>query len=165
MQLQDFKATFLREVAALGRELDLYPGETSLWKELPGLPNSAGTLFLHLAGNLQHFLGATLGRTGYVRDREAEFTNRGVPRETIKKELEQARQAILTTFSKLDESMLGELFPARKQGMELSTQQMLFHLLSHLAYHLGQIDYHRRAVTGDASSANTLPLAELVPKT
>ncbi|MGL4610105.1 MAG: hypothetical protein ACRCYY_10515 [Trueperaceae bacterium] len=83
----------------------------------------------------------------------------------MKKELGATRQAILTTFSKLDESVLGQLFPDRKQGMELSTQQMLFHLLSHLAYHLGQIDYHRRAVTGDGASANTLPLAELVPKT
>jgi uncharacterized damage-inducible protein DinB len=165
MILDDFKRTFLREVAPLGRELDLYPDEESLWKELPGLPNSAGTLFLHLAGNLQHFLGATLGQTGYVRDRDAEFASRDVPRETIRKELRATRQAILTTFSKLDESALDQLFPARKQGMELSTQQMLFHLLSHLAYHLGQIDYHRRAVAGDTTSANTLPLAELVVKT
>jgi uncharacterized damage-inducible protein DinB len=164
MILDDFKRTFLREVATLRRELDLYPDEESIWKELPGLPNSAGTLFLHLAGNLQHFLGATLGQTGYVRDREAEFGNRGVAREAIEKELRATRQAILTTFSNLDESVLEQLFPARKQGMELSTQQMLFHLLSHLAYHLGQIDYHRRAVTGDETSANTLPLAELVSK-
>jgi uncharacterized damage-inducible protein DinB len=164
MQLQDFKATFLREVAALGRELDLYPDESSVWKELPGLPNSAGTLVLHLAGNLQHFLGATLGGTGYARDREAEFTNRGVPRKTIKKELEQTRQAVITTFSKLTEEKLKEPFPALKHDLQLSTQQMLFHLLSHLAYHLGQIDYHRRAVTGDATSAHTLPLAELASK-
>ncbi|MGL4608861.1 MAG: hypothetical protein ACRCYY_04120 [Trueperaceae bacterium] len=80
MILDDFKRTFLREVATLERELDLYPDEASVWKELPGLPNSAGTLFLHLAGNLQHFLGATLGQTGYVRDRDAEFASRGIAR-------------------------------------------------------------------------------------
>jgi uncharacterized damage-inducible protein DinB len=161
MQLQDFKATFLREVATLGRELDLYPDEASVWKELPGLPNSTGTLILHLAGNLQHFIGATLGQSGYVRNRDLEFSARDISRETLKAHLEQAQQAIIMTFSKLDEERLEQPFPELKRDVQLTTRQMLFHLLTHLAYHLGQLDYHRRVVTGSNVSANAVALTEL----
>ncbi|WP_019588825.1 hypothetical protein [Deinococcus apachensis] len=67
MLLQDLRKLYLREISTLERELDLYPDEASIWSEPPGLPNSAGTLFLHLTGSLQHFFGAVLGKTGYVR--------------------------------------------------------------------------------------------------
>src|SRR4051812_26911639 len=41
--------------------------------------NSFGNLVLHLSGNLNHFVGAQIGGTGYVRDREREFTEPNVP--------------------------------------------------------------------------------------
>lgn len=162
MLLEDLEALYLREVATLERELDLYPDERSIWKELPGLPNPAGTLFLHLAGSLQHFFGAVLGKSGYVRDRAAEFSKRDVPRSEIKQELSRARQGVLAAFANLTEDRLGQVFPVQYADAELSTRLTLLQFLSHLAYHLGQIDYHRRVVTGNSASADAVAASNLI---
>ena len=69
-----------RDLQALDREVNAYPDESSLWEVPEGITNSGGTLVLHLAGNIQHFLGARLADSGYVRDRAKEFSARGVPR-------------------------------------------------------------------------------------
>ncbi len=161
MLLEDLKVLYLREIATLERELDLYPDETSVWKELPGLPNPAGTLFLHLAGSLQHFFGAALGKTGYVRDRSAEFSKRDVPCSELKQELSRARQGVLAAFANLTEDSLGQVYPVKFADAEFSTRLTLLQFLSHLAYHLGQIDYHRRVVTSNSVSANAVAASDL----
>lgn len=164
MLLDDLRALYLREVATLGRELDLYPDDGSVWKQLTGLPNPAGTLFLHLAGSLQHFFGAVLGKSGYVRDRAAEFSRRDVPRSEIQQELSRARQGVIAGFANLSEDRLEKVFPVQYADGEVSTQLTLLQFLSHLAYHLGQIDYHRRVVTGNSASADTVAASNLIEK-
>lgn len=158
---EELKTLYLREVATLERELDLYPDEKSVWKTLPGLPNPAGTLFLHLAGSLQHFFGAVLGQSGYVRDRAAEFSKRDVPRDQLKQELSKARQGVMAGFANLNEDRLEQPFPVQYADEELSIRLTLLQFLSHLAYHLGQVDYHRRAVTGNSASANAIDISDL----
>jgi Protein of unknown function (DUF1572) len=159
--LGDLKVLYLREIATLERELDLYPDDTSVWKELPGLPNPAGNLMLHLAGSLQHFFGATLGKTLYQRNREAEFTKRNVPRSDLKQELSKARQGVIAAFDNLTEDSLRQVFPVHFADAPFSTRLTLLQFLSHLAYHLGQIDYHRRVVTGSNVSANAIAASDL----
>jgi hypothetical protein len=162
--IENLKLLYLREVTTLERELDLYPDDASVWKELPGLPNSAGTLFLHVSGSLQHFFGAVLGGSGYVRNREAEFSRRGVPRSELRQELLGARQGVLAAFATLTEGSLEQVFPANFADAPFSTQLTLLQFLSHLAYHLGQIDYHRRVVTGDSSSANAIAASDIITR-
>ena len=43
------------------------------------------------------------------------------------------------------------------------TEDWLIHLAVHLSYHLGQIDYHRRLLTGSAETVNTVNPRELNP--
>jgi hypothetical protein len=162
--IENLKLLYLREITTLERELNLYPDGSSVWKDLPGLPNSAGTLFLHVSGSLQHFFGAVLGGSGYVRDREAEFSKRGVPRSEISKELLNARQGVLAAFAKLTEDSLEQVFPATFADAPFSTKLTLLQFLSHLAYHLGQIDYHRRVVTGNSTSANAIAASDLIQR-
>jgi uncharacterized damage-inducible protein DinB len=164
MLTEELKAILLRDLAGVERELDLYPDDASVWKNIPGLPNSAGNLVLHLAGSCQHFFGAVLGNTGYVRNREEEFTRRDVPRNELKRELSAARQGILAAFANLTENSLNQVFPAKITDTEFSTRLTILQLITHLAYHLGQIDYHRRAVTGNNTSANTIAADDLVQK-
>jgi hypothetical protein len=164
MLLEDLKAIYLREVATLERELALYPDDSSLWTVLPGVPNPAGTLFLHLAGSLQHFFGATLGKSGYVRDRAAEFSRRDVPKSELEQELANARRGVIAGFAALTEDQLGETFPVRFADDAFSTRLTLLQFSSHLAYHLGQIDYHRRVVTGNNGSANAVAASELAAR-
>lgn len=162
MLLQHLKALYLREIATLERELDLYPDDASVWKELVGLPNSAGTLFLHLTGSLQYFFGAVLGKSGYLRDRAAEFTRRNVSRSELKEELSSARQSVLAGFASLSNDDLEQVFPVRFADVDFSTELTLLQFSSHLAYHLGQIDYHRRVVTGSTASANAIAASDLI---
>lgn len=150
-----------RELRALRRELDAYPDDASLWAVPPGITNSAGTLLLHLAGNLQHFVGRHLGGTSYVRNRDAEFSRRAVSRAEILRELDAAAAALDAGFARLTAVGLASNFPEPIAGMTFTTGDWLVHLVAHLGYHLGQIDYHRRIVLGDSTTVDAVPVKEL----
>ena len=156
--LQSF---LVRELRSLRRELEHYPDEASLWITPESLPNSAGTLALHLAGNLQHYIGAQLGRSGYVRDRERQFSARDVPRSQILAEIDAAEEAIRNTLPRLTPEELAADYPEAVGGVRLRTDAYLLQVTVHLAYHLGQIDYHRRTVTGDQTSVGAVATADL----
>ncbi len=140
-----------RDLRAVGQQIEAYDDESDLWKLVPGIENSAGTLALHIAGNIQHFIGAQLGGTGYVRDREAEFGDRNVPRSVLLEGIEAAGSALEKGVAGLDAEALGAEYPLEVGGIKHTTGGFLVHLAAHLTYHHGQIDYHRRAVTGDGA--------------
>lgn len=150
-------AILARDLRTLRREVEAYPDETLVWRELPGIPNTAGTLVLHLTGNLQHYVGAHLGGTGYVRDRPAEFARRNVPRAELLREIEKAEAAI----ARLKDPDLTAEFPELIGGHRVATGEFLMHLVSHFTYHLGQLDYHRRVVTGMPGGVGAIGIAEL----
>lgn len=150
-----------RELAAVRRSVEAYPDDESLWAERPGFPNAGGTLSLHVAGNIRHYVGAVLGRSGYVRDRDAEFSRRGVPRAVVVAEIEEARTAVERALGALSDDALSAPYPQDISGRTVSTADFLVHLATHLAFHLGQLDYHRRAVTGDRRSIDAVASAAL----
>ncbi|MDQ6829630.1 MAG: DinB family protein [Gemmatimonadota bacterium] len=150
-----------RDIAALRRSVEAYPDDASVWAERPGFPNVGGTLVLHLAGNLQHFVGAVLGKSGYKRDRDAEFARRGVSREALLAELDAADRAIDQGMAAVSEEMLAAPYPIEVAGRTVATGDWLIHLTTHCAYHLGQLDYHRRSVTRDQRSVNAVATSEL----
>jgi len=150
-----------RELRSLERELDAYPDEASVWALPAGIKNSAGTLVLHLAGNLQHFIGRHLGDTSYVRDRDSEFSKRNVSRAELKRELSAASAAVDAGFGKLRSDTLATEYPERVGGLAFSTGDWLIHLSIHLGYHLGQVDYHRRLVTGSDQTVDTVSVKAL----
>lgn len=151
----------VRELRAVQRELDAYPDDAAVWRTIPGVPNTGGTLALHLAGNLQHFIGAILGGTGYVRDRDAEFARRDVPRAELRAGIDAAIAAVERTFAGLREDALATPYPEPIAKRTVHATTFALHLLAHLAYHLGQLDSHRRAVTGDAAGVDALSVREL----
>jgi uncharacterized protein DUF664 len=154
-------AIFDRDFRTLTREVESYRDQDELWQIVPGMPNPAGTLVLHLAGNLRHYIGARLGGTDYVRDRAAEFSRRDVSRADLLAEIEAARLEVARTFAELDEGSLPPLFPDLIADHHIETKDYLLHLLTHFAYHLGQIDIHRRIVTGNASGVGAVRPVEL----
>jgi uncharacterized damage-inducible protein DinB len=161
MLLPAIAALLDRDLRSLRREVEAYPDEPSLWRTVPGISNVGGTLVLHLTGNLQHYLGARLGGTSYVRDRAAEFARRDVPRSELVREIEAARQAVKTAISRTAEAKLAAEFPEAVGGVRVQTGEYLMHLTTHFAYHLGQIDYHRRVVTGSTTAVDAIRPAEL----
>jgi hypothetical protein len=158
MTVEHLHRVFVRDVSALRDELLAYPQEPQIWALAPGIRNSAGTLVLHLCGNVQHFVGALFGRTGYVRDRDAEFSRRDIPRTGLLTERDAALEAIARGFARLTDDALAKPFPEELAGATLPTGLALLHMATHLAYHLGQIDYHRRLVTGQCGEVQALPI-------
>jgi len=158
---QDLSTLFLRDLDGLRREIELYPDDAAPWAEITGLPNRGGTLALHLAGNLRHFVGAILGGSGYVRDRDLEFSARDVPRSELLEKTAAARREVEAALAALDPEVLEADYPLPLGGRIISTRLFLIHLAVHLTFHLGQIDYHRRAATGDSKSAGVIPLSAL----
>ncbi len=151
-----------RELGSLRRELEAYPDERQIWALPPGLPNSAGTLTLHLAGNLRHYVGALLGGTGYIRNRDEEFAARDVPRRVLLEQIAEAESAVEATLPSLSEAQMELPFPEPIREHQLQTGEFLVQLAVHLGYHLGQVSYHRRVVTGDVRGVGALSAADLV---
>ena len=135
---------FERDLQKLKNEIDLYKAEENLWLVKEGIANSAGNLCLHLIGNLSHFIGATLGNTGYIRHREDEFSLKNIPRQDLITNIENCMLIVKTTLQKLTADDLEKEFPQKIFEKSINTEMMLMHLTTHLTYHLGQINYHRR---------------------
>jgi uncharacterized damage-inducible protein DinB len=106
--------------------------------------NSVGHLVLHLTGNLNHFIGGQLGGTGYVRNREREFTETQVPsKEAALAGLDDAVATFRRVVGGLGEQQFLGPHPEGKFGSVLDT---LVHLLAHFALHRGQMSYLVRLV-------------------
>lgn len=158
--LSELSKLTLRDLDGLAAEIRLYPDDATLWREVAGCPNSGGTLVLHLVGNLRHFVGAVLGDSGYVRQRELEFSTRGLSREELLELVAATRAEVEAAYARLDPARLTTTYPITLGDKSLPTGLFLMHLTVHLGFHLGQIDYHRRAATGDKTSAGVIsPLA------
>ena len=157
------RTVILRELRALEREISAYPDDESLWELREGIPNSAGNLSLHLAGNLRHFVGAVLGETGYKRDRNLEFSAKGLTRSELTAIVQAATIELSAAFDKITDEQLDSEYPVVVLDQKLSMLEFLTHLAVHLSYHLGQIDYHRRLLTDSSQSVDTMSPRELTP--
>jgi hypothetical protein len=135
---------FERDLNKLKQEIENYKKEENLWIIDNNISNSAGNLCLHLIGNLNTYIGAVLGKTGYIRDRELEFSLKNVSRDMLLKAIEETKNMIKSSLANLNENDLYLDYPM-EMGYEIkSTYHLLIHLTIHLGYHLGQINYHRR---------------------
>ena len=135
---------FERDLQRLKTEIELYKDEDNLWVLKEGISNTAGNLCLHLLGNLNHYIGAILGNTDYVRYREDEFNLKNIPRQDLLTNIENCRLVVKTILLKLTAEDLAKEFEQKVFDRPVTTEMMLMHLTTHLTYHLGQINYHRR---------------------
>lgn len=137
---------FERDLLQLKKEIESYTDEKKLWMIKEGISNSAGNLSLHLIGNLNHFIGATLSNTGYLRNRENEFSLKNIPKKDLIEDIDKTIEVVKTSLNNLSEKDFEENFPLEKHGKIVTTDFMLLHLVTHFNYHLGQINYHRRMI-------------------
>ncbi|RZM29532.1 MAG: DinB family protein [Pedobacter sp.] len=140
------KGLIIRDLEKLKEEVLAYQNEEKLWLIDKAILNSAGNLCLHLIGNLNTYIGAQIGKTGYERNREAEFSLKNIPREELIIQLDKTIVMIAQTFDQLTDEKLIEIYPGESHFKEVTTQHFFIHLAMHLAYHLGQVNYHRRLI-------------------
>ena len=137
---------FERDLNQLIKELELYSNESKVWLIAAEINNSAGNLALHLIGNINHFIGSVLGKTDYVRQRELEFSQKDIPSNQLVDEIRDTISMLKTVLPKISAEELQSNFPIEVFGRPMTTEYFLMHLSTHLAYHLGQVNYHRRLI-------------------
>nr|WP_246522412.1 DinB family protein [Flavobacterium branchiicola] len=142
--IETLKSLYNRDLSKLKLEIESYQTESSLWIIDKSISNSAGNLCLHLIGNLNTYIGTELGKTGYVRDRPLEFSLKDIPKSELISKIESTILMINNVLDTLTEEDLKAIYPQIVFEKEMTTGFFLTHLSTHLAYHLGQINYHRR---------------------
>ena len=145
--LNELIALYDRDFKALRNEINSYPDDTSVWKKTPGISNPGGNVFLHLMGNLNTFFGAVYANTGYVRNRPLEFSATGISRAKLVAMLDEIHPIVLQVLRDFPSEKLGEIYPIKIFEEEKTVSYIFIHLETHIAYHLGQINYHRRILS------------------
>ena len=139
---------FERDLNKLKAEIEQFSDESGIWNTAGDVTNSAGNLCLHLTGNLKHFIGSVLGDTGYVRDRDAEFSSMGFSKEMLLSDIDSTRDTVASTLARLKQGDLTKEYPIEVFGHPMTTEYFLTHLTTHFSYHLGQLNYLRRFQSG-----------------
>lgn len=142
--MQSLNKLFKRDLEKLSFEIRSFTKPENMWKVKDGVSNSSGNLCLHLLGNLNHFVGAIIGNSGYVRQREKEFSTLGVTKEEMLNQIKETQVVVVSSLEKFDMKYAHSMYPINVFGEEMTYEYFLIHLHSHLNYHLGQINYLRR---------------------
>lgn len=146
MLIETLKSLFNRDLNKLKVEIESYQNESQLWAIDKSISNSGGNLCLHLIGNINTYIGAQIGKTGYIRDRPLEFSLKNIPKSELTAKIEATILVVNNALDTLTEEDLEAIYPEIVFEKEMTTGYFLVHLATHLAYHLGQINYHRRLV-------------------
>lgn len=133
-----------RDLNKLEEEIKLYPSDESIWMLDGQIKNTAGNLCLHLCGNLQHYIGAVLGKSDYQRNRDLEFSEKGISKAVLITTIQTTRMAVKSALDQLHSDSFEKEYPEKVFNYPMTTSYFLIHLCAHLGYHLGQINYHRR---------------------
>src|SRR6185312_14992875 len=141
---ESLKALFKRDLNKLKVEIESYRDERNLWVIEGSIANSAGNHCLHLIGNINGFIGAQIGKTGYIRQRDLEFSLKNVPRAELIEKIEDTVVMVDSVLDTITAKQFEAEYPVPVFGHPMSTEYFLIHLATHLTYHLGQINYHRR---------------------
>ncbi|MCB2376877.1 DUF1572 domain-containing protein [Hymenobacter sp. BT635] len=144
MLIETLRQLFARDLNRLHHEIGQYQDERNLWRTDAGIANPAGNLCLHLVGNLNTYIGAELGGEAYTRNREQEFALQHVPRQELLEKVTDTARRVDQALQGLPATALTQEYPQLVFEAPMTTGYFLMHLATHLTYHLGQINYHRR---------------------
>lgn len=142
--IESLKSLFDRDLNRLLVEIKSYQNESQIWVIDKNISNSAGNLCLHLIGNINLYIGVEIGKTDYIRDRPLEFSLKNVPRPELIRQIKATKLVVNKALDTLTASDLEAIYPLIVFEKEMTTGYFLIHLATHLTYHLGQINYHRR---------------------
>jgi len=144
MLLETLKSLFNRDLLRLKSEINLYKDESKIWIVENNIANSAGNLCLHLIGNLNTYIGAEFGKTNYVRNRELEFSLKNISKKELIDQIDSTILVVEMSLNTITEEQLKNEHQILVFDKKTTLEYLLVHLTTHLTYHLGQINYHRR---------------------
>ena len=132
-----------RDLRKLIEEVNLFRDEENLWRTAGSIKNASGNLVLHIIGGTNYLFGTILAQTGYVRNRDLEFIQKGVARKDLVAQLEELIPMVTRTVSVQDMEVE---YPIPFDDAKRTNGYVLMQLLAHLNYHLGQANYLRRTL-------------------
>src|SRR3954467_11806618 len=145
----DLVRYFRHRDARVERAVHSLPRE-ALWVKPFAYGNSVGHLVLHLTGNLNHYIGAVIAGTGYVRDRPREFTEPAPPSpEEVLGGFREAVAMVVRTVQSLDDA--GWQLPVHQQQPIETRFGLVLVCAAHLNNHIGQMSYLVRALGHDTN--------------
>lgn len=158
MNKTDYIFLYQRDLKKLKAEISAYKEEDQLWVKIPGTINSGGNLAQHLIGNLRTYIGLELGHIPYVRDRGAEFSARLFTKSELLEEIDFLIEIIPESLANLTTDQILEVYSQDVLSIHESQSVglVLTHLAMHLAYHTGQINYHKRITNEQFDENNRL---------
>ncbi|MES2278508.1 MAG: DUF1572 family protein [Bacteroidota bacterium] len=144
MIAETLKQLFERDLHKLKAEIEQYQNDDRIWYIEKSIANSAGNLCLHLIGNLNAYIGVGLAKTGYIRQRDLEFSLKNIPKAELIQKIEETITVVEKALNNLSDGDMDKDFPILIWDKRTKMEFTLLHLLTHLNYHLGQVNYHRR---------------------
>jgi uncharacterized damage-inducible protein DinB len=121
--------------------------EDKIWRRPYHYGNSVGNLLLHLTGNLNYYIGAQIAKTGYVRQRDREFSDSGKPKEELLRNFDQAVDMVIKTIKKQSGDDWTASYVAEREPESKDRFTVLFRCASHAYHHVGQIIYLQKELT------------------
>jgi len=116
--------------------------EDQFWSNPFSDGNSVGHLVLHLTGNLSYYVGARIAGTGYVRNRDLEFSEpRKLPKAHVLRKFDETIAMVIPTIEKQTETDWTAPYTARREPESKNRITLIFRCASHLYHHVGQIIY------------------------
>jgi uncharacterized damage-inducible protein DinB len=127
--------------------------DEQFWTNPYSYGNSTGHLLLHLTGNLNYYIGAQIAKTGYVRNRDLEFTEtRRPPKAEVLRKFDETIAMVLSTLKNQTESDWTEPYSAVREPEAEDRFRAFLHCATHLFHHVGQLIYLSRELTKSNSS-------------
>jgi hypothetical protein len=136
-----FNASF-REFAQRIHTLAEPLSEDQFWRKPYPYGNSFGHLVLHLTGNLNYYIGAQIAATGYVRDREREFTDSQPPSKAeALRRFDEAIAMVVHTLAEQTAESWSQEYKAVGADMCPNRFSIVLRCSAHLFHHIGQMIY------------------------
>ena len=130
--------------------------EEVFWRNPFSHGNSVGHLVLHVTGNLNYYIGAHVAETGYVRDREREFTEtRRPPKSEVLQAFDRAIAMVVETIRKQRPQDWMAAYSAKGEPTAKDRFTVLLRCAGHAYHHVGQIIYLNREVVGRIGAKTT----------
>jgi hypothetical protein len=148
---QELAELYRRDIIRVRQQLEAFHDDWTLWTKPPHTSNAPGNLALHIEGNLREYIGRQLGALPYERQRDAEFATSSIPQSDMVARFTDLADTIPSVIAALSDEALAATFPETVLKKPISTREFVIHLLGHLTYHAGQIDYARRVLTGQSA--------------
>ncbi|MBZ5599191.1 MAG: DinB family protein [Acidobacteriia bacterium] len=130
------------ELAGKVRDLATPLSEEQFWRKPFAFGNSFGHLVLHLTGNLNYYIGAEVARTGYVRDRNREFTEtERAPKTEILRHFDEAIGVVVKAIRAQSPEDWSKAYTALREDDAGNRFNIFLRCATHLHHHVGQMMY------------------------